>query len=211
MPPSEPLLPRTGLLGGTFDPIHHGHLFLALEALHVARLERVILMPNRQPPHKGTPGVGSEQRWEMLLAAIASEPRLQASRLELDREGPSYTLDTVRYLSQAHRLVFICGADAFRVPWHRPDSVLESLDGLLIAHRHGVPRETPSQLAALPPQLRAKIQHLDFPDIAISSSDLRRRIAGGRPFRFLLPDAVHQIIEEGNLYREGAQPLNEKG
>lgn len=208
--------PRTGILGGTFDPIHNGHLFLALEAMEVAALDRVLLIPNRVPPHKAAPGVGSEQRWEMLMRAIAPEPRLQASRLELDRQGPSYTLDTVTELARDNRLVFICGADAFRAKWHRPEAVLEALDTLLVAHRHGVPPDLPPLLAEMPPALRAKIHHLDFPDIAISSTDLRQRIAGGRPFRYLVPDSVHQYICEQKLYLavepgEGASGRDEKG
>jgi nicotinate-nucleotide adenylyltransferase len=197
---------RSGIMGGTFDPIHNGHLFLALEAMHVCQLERVLLIPNRVPPHKAAPGVGAEQRWDMLLQAIAPEPRLQGSRMELEREGPSYTLDTVRELSAENELVFICGADAFASKWHRPDAVLEQLDMLLMAHRFGVPPELPAVLAELPEALRAKVRHLDFPDIAISSSDLRLRIAQGRPFRYLVPDAVHRYITEQRLYL-GVEPL----
>lgn len=193
--------PRTGILGGTFDPVHNGHLFLALEAMDRAGLDRVLLIPNRVPPHKAVPGVDEKQRWEMLLLAIAPEPGLRASTMELERDGPSYTLDTVTELASDNRLVFICGADAFRVPWHRPEAVVEKLETLLIAHRHGVPRDLPPVLAGLPEELRAKVQHLDFPEIAISSTDLRKRIAQGRPFRYLLPDSVHQYIIQNRLYR----------
>jgi nicotinate-nucleotide adenylyltransferase len=203
-------------MGGTFDPIHNGHLFLALEALYVAGLDRVLFIPNRVPPHKAAPGVGSEQRWSMLLAAIAPEPKLEASRMELEREGPSYTLDTIEELSAKNDLVFICGADAFRTKWHRPDAVLERLDTLLMAHRHGVSSELPPVLAELPETSRAKIRHLDFPDIAISSTEIRQRVAQGRPFRYLVPDAVHRYITEQKLYLtaasgEGAQGSDEKG
>lgn len=203
-------------MGGTFDPIHNGHLFLALEAMQVACLDRVLFVPNRVPPHKAAPGVGAEARWEMLLRAIAPEPRLEVSRLELEREGPSYTLDTVTELARDNRVVFICGADAFRVPWHRPDAVLERLEMLLIAHRHGVSPELPPLLAGLPAACQAKIRHLDFPDIAISSTDLRQRIAQGRPFRYLVPDSVHEYIMEHRLYLadgsgEGASKRDEKG
>jgi nicotinate-nucleotide adenylyltransferase len=208
--------PLTGILGGTFDPIHNGHLFLALEAMQEAGLDRVVFIPNRVPPHKAAPGVGPEQRWEMLLAAIAPEPRLEASRIELEREGPSYTLDTVSQLAQENRVAFICGADAFRAPWHRPEAVLERLELLLLAHRHGVSSELPPVLAQMPEPLRARIRHLNFPDIAISSTDLRHRIAQGRPFRYLVPDRVHDYIMEHKLYLatssgEGARGRDEKG
>lgn len=193
---------RTGILGGTFDPIHNGHLFLALEAVQMAGLDRVLFVPNRVPPHKAAPGVGPEERWAMLKLAISAEPRFHASRRELEREGPSYTLDTVSELSQeGGDLVFLCGADAFRSPWHRPEAVLEKLHALLIAHRHGVPPELPPVLAAMPQELRDKIRHLDFPDIAISSTDLRARVAEGRPIRYLVPDLVHDYIHQHGLYR----------
>jgi nicotinate-nucleotide adenylyltransferase len=203
-------------MGGTFDPIHNGHLFLAVEALYVCGLDRVLFVPNRVPPHKAAPGVGPEDRWRMLLAAIAPEPRLEASRMELERDGPSYTLDTVEELSRDNELTFICGADAFAAKWHRPEAVLERLQTVLMAHRHGVPRELPPVLAQLPEALRAKVRHLDFPDIAISSTDLRQRVAQGRPFRYLVPNAVHSYITEQNLYvatspGEGAQERDEKG
>lgn len=190
----------TGILGGTFDPIHNGHLFLALEALHVHQLDRVLFVPNRVPPHKAAPGVDAEARWQMLVQAISNEPRFVASRIELEREGPSYTLHTVEALSSDNKLVFICGADAFFSPWHRPDRVLEQLHALVIAHRYGVPKELPPQLRDLSPRLQKKIHHLDFPDIAISSTDLRRRISSGRPFRYLVPETVYDYIQSEQLY-----------
>lgn len=208
--------PRVGLLGGTFDPVHNGHLFLALEAMHAAQLERVILIPNRVPPHKAAPGVGTEDRWRMLQAAIETEPRLEACRIELDREGPSYTLDTVQALSSDYQLTFICGADAFRASWHRPEAVLELLDGVVMAHRFGVPPGLPPLLAQLPEPLRRKVYHLEFPDIAISSTDLRQRIAEGRPIRYLVPETVYQEIFQHGLYTirpalgEGAERPDEK-
>lgn len=152
----------------------------------------------------------------MLLAAIAPEPRLEASRIELDREGPSYTLDTVQALAAENRLTFICGADAFRTRWHRPDAVLELLESVLMAHRYGVPSELPETLSELPEKLQRKVHHLEFPDIAISSTDLRRRIAQGRPIRYLVPDSVHDYILSRRLYTlngasgEGASKPDEK-
>ena len=203
-------------MGGTFDPIHNGHLFLALEAMQAAGLDRVLFVPNRVPPHKAAPGVDPEDRWQMLLAAIAPEPRLEASRIELDREGPSYTLDTVQALAAENRLTFICGADAFRTRWHRPDAVLELLESVLMAHRYGVPSELPETLSELPEKLQRKVHHLEFPDIAISSTDLRGRLAQGRPIRYLVPDSVHDYILSRRLYTlngasgEGASKPDEK-
>lgn len=202
---------RIGILGGTFNPVHNGHLFLALEALHALDLERVLLVPNRLPPHKESPAVSAEQRWEMLEAAVEGESRIELSRVELDRQGRSYTIDTLEALGSKHDWAFICGADAFRVPWHRPEDVLGRLHALLIAHRHGVSDDLPPLLQSMPEQLRAKIVPLDFPDIAISSSDIRMRIAQGRPFRYLLPEAVYRIIQEKGLYCGGGPVVKEKG
>lgn len=202
---------KVGILGGTFNPVHNGHLFLALEAAHHLGLDRVLLMPNRLPPHKESPSISAELRLEMLEQAVADEPRLRASPVELDRSGRSYTIDTLEALGDEHDWVFICGADAFLSPWHRPEDVLRRLNTLLLAHRHGFPDELPPILREMPGELRAKVEHLDFPDVAISSSDIRKRIAEARPYRFLLPDAVYRTIEEKQLYRGGAPTVKEKG
>ncbi len=174
-----------------------------------------MFIPNRVPPHKEFPLGGAEARWEMLCEAIAGEPRFEASRIELDRTGRSYTLDTLEALGTGDALVFICGADAFRTTWHRPDAVLEHLDTLLLANRFGVGQELPPALEALSAELRNKIRRLDFPDIAISSSDIRLRIATGRPFRYLVPESVHQYIERLGVYSreafKGGLEAEEKG
>lgn len=191
---------KVGILGGTFNPVHNGHLFLALEAVHALGLDHVVLMPNRLPPHKEGPNVSPEIRLEMLDSVVSTEPRMRVSRMELERSGRSYTIDTLEALGDENDLVFICGADAFRHPWHRPQDVLERLHTLLLANRHGYGTELPPLLAEMPQQLRDKIRRLAFPDIAISSSEIRKRVSQGRPFRYLVPDSVYQLIVQKGLY-----------
>ena len=170
--------------------------------MHLAGLEKVVFIPNRLPPHKEQPSVTAESRFEMLLAATRDIPQFGVSRVELDRVGPSYTYDTLHAFAPEQELTFICGADAFAVDWYRLEGVMERLSLLLVANRVGNLFEIPASLKRLPPALQKKIQLMVFPDIAISSSDIRKRIAQARPFRFLIPEPVYRIITESGLYGE---------
>ena len=182
--------------------MHNGHLFLALEALYFAGLEKIVFIPNRLPPHKEQPSVTAEKRFEMLSEATRDIPQFGVSRVELERVGPSYTFDTLQAFAPDLELTFLCGADAFSVDWYRLEGVMERLSLLLIANRVGSPFEIPAQLKRLPQALQKKIQLMNFPNIAISSSDIRNRIAQARPFRFLIPEPVYRIITESGLYGE---------
>lgn len=200
----------TCLFGGTFNPIHNGHLFLAEEALHTLGLDRVVFVPNRLPPHKETPSLTASDRLNMLEAAVADIDVFEVNRVEVERKGRSYTIDTLESYPPETRLAFLCGADAFLYDWHRLTDVLARLERLIIANRAGFIFELPPQLAALPEPLREKIRLLEFPDIAISSSEIRRRVAEGRAYRFLLPDAVYRIICRSGFYRELGQDSGKK-
>ena len=193
---------KLGLLGGTFNPVHNGHLFLALEAMYEARLDRVVFIPNRLPPHKEQPDVSGETRYSMLCAAVEDTPEFEVSRVELDRQGRSYTIDTLESFAADLALTFICGADAFNADWYRLEDVVERLDTLLLANRAGFPFEMPAQLLKLPARLQSKIRMMTFPDIAISSSEVRSRIQEGRPVRFLIPEPVYRIITVSRLYKK---------
>lgn len=193
-----------GLLGGTFNPVHNGHLFLALEAAHHCSLERVVLLPNCLPPHKEAPSVTGEDRFKMLEAATAEVSNLTVSRRELERKGRSYTIDTLESFPSSSRLVFCCGADAFEADWYRLEDVVDRLERLLIANRAGTDFQLPRQLESLSEERLAKVEMMPFPDITISSSDIRTRIIEGRPFRFLIPDPVYRIITKSGFYREKA-------
>ena len=196
-------MPRLGLMGGTFDPIHHGHLFIAEEARQAFGLDRMIFVPNRQPAlDKGRAVSPAEDRCAMTALAIASNPHFTLSRIELDRPGPSYTLDTVRHFLEVCRdpeaLFFILGADSVRDlrRWHEPDALLASCR-FLAAARPGFDLESMRADAAL----WARVDVLPVPLLDISSTDLRRRVGEGRSVRYLVPEAVEAYILANNLYQ----------
>ena len=200
---------RVGLLGGTFNPPHVGHLVCAMEARDQLSLDIVLLVPARHPPHKeieADPGV--EVRVELAQLAAAAEPGLEVSRVEADRPGPSYTVDTLERLhdeAPENELIFIVGGDmAYSLgQWREPERLLR-LARLAVAEREGIRRadivQRLSGLAGVPD----RIDFFDMPRIDISSSALRRRIAAGRPVRHLVPDAVAKRIDALGLYRVGA-------
>ena len=196
---------RVGVLGGTFDPIHYGHLAAAEEVAERYALDHVIFMPNRQPPHKPSYDISpAEDRYLMAILATNSNPRFSVSRLELEREGPSYTVDTLRALRQTLgeevQLYFIIGADAVLEigKWHEAQAVLR--EGRFIAiHRPGYDLGRLSSL--LGEQGVEHIEPLMLRELDISSTNLRARIAGGQSVRYLTPQAVIDYIRRRGLYR----------
>jgi nicotinate-nucleotide adenylyltransferase len=195
---------KVGLLGGTFNPPHIGHLVCAQEALAQLELDRVLLVPVNEPPHKGVEGdPGVEHRVELCRRAVASEERIEVSRVEADVPGPSYTVDTLRRLherSPGDDLTFIVGGDmALSLPtWREPEAVLE-LAELGVAEREGVRRaDIAERLCGLGVD---RVRFFDMPRLDISSSLIRRLVAAGRPIRYLVPDAVADYISQAGLYR----------
>ena len=198
---------RLGLLGGTFNPPHIGHVVCALQALHELELDRVLLVPVYAPPHKGVetdPGV--EHRVELCRRAVEDETELGVSLVDAEVPGPSYTVDTLRRLHErcpGDDLTFIVGGDmALSLPtWREPAAILE-LAELGVAEREGVRRaDIAGRLAGLDLE---RIRFFDMPRIDISSSLIRRLVAAGRPIRHLVPDGVAGYIHEAGLYRTGA-------
>lgn len=200
-----------GILGGTFDPIHIAHLAVAEEARESLGLDQVLFIPAGQPPHKPdqavTPG---EVRLAMIQLAIAGNPAFAASRMELDREGPSYTVDTLSALraeraaaGASTELVFIVSAEAFAAfgTWREPRRVLE-LATIAVAPRDGFPDATREAVVREFPEHAARVVFLDGPRLRLSASDLRERAAAGRSLRYLVPDAVAAHIEDHALYRD---------
>jgi nicotinate-nucleotide adenylyltransferase len=190
---------RIGVMGGTFDPIHHGHLFAAAEVHHASSLDRVVFVPTGQPWQKTesnvTPG---EQRLEMTKIAIASNDAFDVSRIEVDRGGPTYTVDTLRELREDDaELFFITGADAILeiLTWKDPDEALALATFVAVTR----PGHDLNDLASL--EMGDRVVVLEIPALAISSTDIRRRVAEGRPIRYLVPDAVAGYIAEHGLYR----------
>jgi nicotinate-nucleotide adenylyltransferase len=200
-------LPRTGILGGAFNPPHLGHLVCAQEAMVQLELERVLLVPVGEAPHRTIEDdPGAETRLELAELAAAGDPRLSVSRIEVDRPGPSYTADTLELLraeSPAEEHVLILGGDqAARLrSWHRPERVLE-LSAVAAVERLGWGSdEVATALAGLAGAER--VRFVRMPVIEISSSEVRRRAAAGLPIRYLVPDAVGGRIEARGLYRAG--------
>jgi nicotinate-nucleotide adenylyltransferase len=192
---------RIGIMGGTFDPIHHGHLVAASEVADRFGLDEVVFVPTGQPWQKGATEVSpAEDRYLMTVIATASNPRFQVSRVDVDRGGPTYTVDTLRDMRAAYgpkaELFFITGADALEkiLSWKDTEAMFE------LAHFVGVTR----------PGFQLTDQHLpadtvslvQVPAMAISSTACRARVAAGKPVWYLVPDGVVQYIAKRRLYRE---------
>lgn len=200
-----------GILGGTFDPIHIAHLAVAEEARETLGLEQVLFIPAGLPPHKLDHAITSgEERLALVRLAIADNPAFAASRMELDRPGPSYTVDTLAALREerlaagrAPDLVLIVSADSFAdfATWREPRRVLE-LSIVAVAPRDGFPDTTLASVARDFPGLEDRVVLLDGPHLRLSASELRARAAAGRSLRYLVPDAVAAHIEDHALYRD---------
>jgi nicotinate-nucleotide adenylyltransferase len=197
---------RIGILGGSFNPPHLAHLVCASEAAAQLDLERVLFTPVAAPPHKDAEqDPGPRERLELCRLAIDGDERLGLCDLEVTRGGPSYTIDTLRELharTPEDHLTFIVGGDiALGLPsWHEPEAVL-GLARLAVAERSGTGREdVAAQIAQHFPDAPPPL-FFDMPRLDISSSQIRRRIAEGRPIRYLVPDPVAEHIARGRLYR----------
>ena len=199
-------MPRAvGLLGGTFNPVHEGHLSIGREALRLFALDAVWFIPCSVPPHKPAAGLASNaDRLAMLRLALAGEPRFAALSIEFDRPGKSYTLDTVRELQARHpdvEFVFIVGADTLpELPtWHRPLDLLARIRIVSLARPGFVPDPAAIQLPPPWPQKLLADLRPGRP-LDVSSRDIRAKIAAGQPVP-LVPDSVMRYIQEHNLYR----------
>ena len=203
--PGPGVATRLGLLGGTFNPPHLGHLVMAQEAHEQLGLDRVLLVPVAVPPHKEAEAdPGAEARVRLSELAVGDDDRFGVSRIEVDRGGPSFTVDTLRALhdrAPEDDLTFIVGGDmAHSLPsWREPEAVLE-LATLAVAEREGVRRE---DLARRLEPLHGgdRVTFFDMPRLDVSSSAIRRRVAAGRSIRYLVPDAVARAVTDGGLYR----------
>lgn len=189
---------RIGIFGGTFNPVHMGHLAIAQIALESFDLDKVIFVPSRQPPHKNIePLAPAKNRYKMVKMAIAGNDRFEISDVEIKRDGKSYTIDTLQYFqdifSAKTKMFFIVGGDAFTTlpKWKEIDRVLK-LATFIVVNRPGF--ETSGKM----------IKHLTVtkPGIDISSSYLRERIKSGKSVRYLVPEAVFWYIEKHGLYKK---------
>lgn len=195
---------RIGILGGTFDPIHNGHLAIAEEARLALQLDRVLFVPAAQQPLKRGAHIATpEQRFAMAQLACAPNPAFEVSRIELDRPGPSFTLTTLEALQAAQigELHFILGDDALAdlTRWHGAARVVE-LARIVAVGRPGHATDHTRLIQALP-ALSERLITLTGPALDISSTALRRRVATGQPIRYQTPDAVVTFIDQQGLYR----------
>ena len=195
------VLPGLGILGGTFDPIHNGHLIAAQSLLEKLHLTRILFLVSAHPPHKSPAGLSSwTDRRRMVTLAIQDNDRFEVSELERERSGPSYTHETMEIMrsqyGSRHRLHFIVGADSILeiFTWRRPERLLDS--GMLVV----IPRPG-FDLSALDQRIRKKVTIVSTPLMEIASSDIRGRVRQGRPIRYLVPPSVEAYIRENGLYQ----------
>jgi len=194
---------RIGVMGGTFDPIHHGHLVAASEVASLFELDEVVFVPTGAPWQKAERTVSSaEDRYLMTVIATASDPRFSVSRVDIDRDGPTYTLDTLRDLQltypDSRELFFITGADALAqlLTWRDVEALFA------LAHFVGVTRPGhPLADPGLPP---GEVSLVEVPALAISSTDIRDRVGSGRPIDYLVPEGVARYVGKRGLYRQDA-------
>ena len=193
---------RLGVMGGTFDPIHHGHLVAASEVAQVFTLDEVVFVPTGQPWQKDARKVSpSEDRYLMTVIATASNPRFSVSRIDIDRGGPTYTIDTLRDLraerGDGAEIFFITGADALAqiMSWQDVNELFK------LAHFVGCTRPGHRLTGDGLPDGRVSL--VEIPALAISSTDCRQRVANGEPIWYLVPDGIVQYIAKNRLYRRG--------
>ncbi len=197
---------RLGIYGGTFDPVHYGHLLLAEQAREQCRLDKVWFVPARPPPHKAADGITpAAARIDMLDFALAGCPEFVVSRVEADRDGPSYMVDTLQQLTDddpARELFLLIGADSLNdLPtWREPQRILEL--ATVVAVNRGPFDEASLRRAAsgLGSENADRIRFVEMPGVDISASDIRRRARAGRSIRFLTPRPVATYITEWGLY-----------
>ena len=201
---------RIGIMGGTFDPIHYGHLVIAEEVRTRLNLTEVLFIPTGDPPHKpGLSVTSAEQRASMVALAIASNPYFVLSRMEIDRPGPSYTVDTLRQLRQQWGrqmgIYFVIGWDSLEDlhHWYDPQGLLAELTGLVAVRRPGHVEEVEYKkvIEQRLPGITQLLHVVDAPQLDISATDLRKRVAEGRPIKYQTSEAVEHYILTHKLYQ----------
>lgn len=197
---------RLGVFSGTFDPPHLGHLILAVEARWQLQLDRVLWVLTPVSPFKTDQEIGTvEQRLILLEALMALDPAFEISRVEIDRPAPQYTVDTLRLLREQYvqtTMIYLVGGDAVaELPrWYRPQELVAIADEIGVMRRPSDELDL-ERLWKTFPDLKRKLRFVDAPLLEISSSDIRRRIREGKPYRFFLPEPVAEIIEQRGYYR----------
>lgn len=198
------VISRVGIMGGTFDPIHNGHLIIAEAVRDAYALEKVFFIPSAEPPHKPTM-TEAVHRLRMTELAVVSNPHFEVLDMELKREGPSYSFDTLKALTaiygDRYGFHFIIGTDELNIlpTWHRIGELI-SLCHFIVAKRQGVAADMHCVQRTLGASAEARFHFCDTPELEISSTDIRERIRERRSVRYLLPEAVTAYIEKEGLY-----------
>ena len=202
---------RVGLMGGTFDPVHYGHLVVAEEVYAALDLAEMLFVPAGQPPHKPNRVVtGAQHRLAMLELAIAGNPHFSISRVDLDRPGPSYTVETLRLLreqwGELTALYFVIGWDSLEdlLTWYDPAGILQQLSYLVAVRRPGYNERDGyrDSLEARLPGIKQRLLVVPAPQFDISSTDLRQRVAEKRPIKYQVPESVEKYIKQYKLYQQ---------
>jgi len=197
---------KVGIMGGTFNPIHYGHLFLAENAMEQLNLDKVLFMPSKNPPHKKkTDLVSDTQRTDMVRLAVQGNQHFEVSTIEYEREGFTYTADTLTRLTNEHpdtEYYFIIGADSLFMmqDWHTPQIIFNLSTILVTGRDHVQENQLDKQLNYLKETYGARIIIFDMPTIEISSAMIRKRIAENKTIRYYVPNEVMNYIVEHRLY-----------
>lgn len=191
---------RLGLFGGTFNPIHHGHLVAVQETMLELSLDRVLLLPTHNPPHKESPMVDASHRARMTERAVRDDDRLTVSRVELEREDPSYTIDTIEELRNEYpeeTFVLMIGGDELVqfTEWKDWQAILEECELV------GMNRPGTDETQSADPDVMDRARFVDVPEIEISSTVIRERLRKGQPAKYFLPESVRQYIRKHDLYQ----------
>ncbi len=200
---------KLGIMGGTFDPIHYGHLVAAEAVRDRFQLDKVLFIPSGNPPHKNSKNVTDAiHRYNMTLLATAANPYFEVSRIEIDRKGITYTIDTIKELMTLYgsgtELFFITGADALLeiLTWYKVDELLK-LCNFVAATRPGFNKKDLEQkLHEIKSKYSKEVFQIEIPSLAISSTDIRTRVNNNHTFKYLLPESVEQYIIKHGIYRE---------
>ncbi len=191
---------KKGIMGGTFDPIHLGHLVTAEAVRDYVQLDEVVVVPSARPPHKvGQVITSPEHRYLMVVLATITNPYFRVSRVELERVGPSYAVDTLRYFREfwgdESEIYFITGADAFAQisSWNNPEELFR-LCTFVAATRPGY------KMVSMEEKYRQKVKMIEVSALAIASSEIRRRVKKGESIKYLVPEAVENYIKKNGLY-----------
>lgn len=198
---------KIGIMGGTFNPIHFGHLFLAENAYEQLGLDQVWFIPSKNPPHKRKPeDITEQQRIDMIQLAIQENPHFELSTLELEREGMTYTADTMKILREQNPGIayyFIIGADSLFLmdQWYQPQVIFDNCT-IAAANRDNADQAAlEKQVQLLKKQFNANIILIDMPTVQVSSCNIRERVAARKSIRYYLPGSVREYIESKHLYR----------